>query len=373
MRAVIERAPFLAAMSQLMGVVERKNTIPILANILIEFEPGQAILRATDLDMEAVERLPAAVDELGATTVPADKLFDIVRNADDGAQITVATVTGDPRVRIQSGRSRFSVPALAADAFPYFPTEGLSEPWSFPAKTLADMLNRVGFIRGDTKVVTAFCTILLCIEGDEFHAMAASLSGIALRREKAPEGASVEVMLLSKMTNHLIRWLSDAEGDAQISWSDRLFKVEFGGTSVVSKVFDGQRLKYTHIILEGQDNAARTDQDAMKIGVRRTMIMGDGKVGSVRLAFADGEIALTARGGESGEGVDEIAADYTGPGVSFLMNAGHLQGALQNLRGDGVELGFAEKYDPTNNNTGKVVIRAPSDPGLLINLMQSRA
>lgn len=112
MRAVVERAPLLGAMSRIMGVVERRNTIPIIGNVAICVEARRITLRATDMEMEAVEVLEAATDELGGVTIPADKLSDIVRNADAGAQVTIATRADDPRVLVQSGRSRFNLPAL---------------------------------------------------------------------------------------------------------------------------------------------------------------------------------------------------------------------------------------------------------------------
>lgn len=373
MRAVVERAPLLAALSRLMGVVERRNTIPILSNVCLSLEPGRVRLRATDLEMEAIEIVVAAVDEPGEITIPADKFHDIVRNSDVGCQVTISTSKADPRVVVQAGRSRFQLPAISAADFPTFEADGLSEQWAFPAKTLADMISRVGFIRGDMNPLTRLSATLLKVVGGEFHVVACSNAGIAVRREPAPAGAAIEALLLPKFTNQAIRWLADVEGDAYLSCSDTLVRVQAGGSTLTSKVLDDQYVAYERILLETQEHAAITDQDGLAVAIKRVMIMGEGKVGSVRLAFTDGEVSLAARGKDSGEGSDELAADYGGPAIDFLMNADILQGALTNLSGDAVELAFVEKFSERDNNTGKVIVRAPSDPAYVVNLMRSRA
>lgn len=376
MRAVIERAPLLAAVARLMGVVERKNTIPILANIALSLEAGRVLLRATDLDMEAVEIVPAAVDEPGSISIPADKFHDIVRNSDAGSQITISTAKSDPRVVVQSGRSRFSLPALSLEDFPTFPSDGFTQAWPFPARTLADMISRVGFMRGDTKILTALSTIYLAVVDGSMTAVACSSAGIAIRREPAPAGADISAMVLTKFTNQVTRWLAEAEGDAFISSSPTLLRIVCGGATLTTKVFDGQYVDYNRLLLHTHEVTAATDQDALAAATRRVMIMGDMKEGrtrSVRLAFAEGGIRLAAKASDTGEGSDEIGADYEGPERNFLINADQLQSALGNLKGDAVELSFAGAYDPKINSTGQVVIRAPSDPAMLINLMQMRA
>jgi DNA polymerase-3 subunit beta len=372
-RAVVERAPLLAAMSRLMGVVERRNTIPILGNVVVTAEPGVLKLRATNLEMEATEAFAAAIDDLGEVTVPADKLHEIVRNADAGAQITLATSATDPRVQVSSGRSRFNLPALPAIDHPRFAVEGLGDPWSFPAKTLADMLSRVGFLRGAQDPITRLSATLIITNATELHVVACCNAGIALRREPAPAGAQIELMVLPKFTNQLIRWLGDAEGDAVISSSASLMRVEAGGATLTSKVLDDVRVDYLRALLEEHPHRAIADQAELSMALRRVMVMGEQKIRVTRFGVSDDGITLAARDGVSGEGVDEIGTQYEGPPVKFEINADIVQGALANLKGDLVELGFVETYDIKVNDTGKVVVRAPSDPGFICNLMRQMA
>lgn len=371
MRTVVDRAPLLAALARLIGVVERKHTIPILGNVVATAGPGSLRLRATDLDMEIVEDIEAGTDEPGEITLPADKLHDIARNADGGSRITISTSGKEARAQVVSGQSRYSVPCLPADAFPKFLVDGLRSPWKLPAKTLADMLSRVAFSRCDLPSADISGTLIKVV-GDELHVVACSTSGIALRREPAPAGAEIEAILLPKFTAQLVRWLADAPGDAEVSCSDSLVRVACGEAMITSKLLDGQYPDHLRIILEDHETMARTDQDALALAIKRARIMGDESAKSVRLSFAGEGLGVVMRGGH-GEGSDDIAAEYDGPDAQFLMGADRLQEAIASLKGDVIELAFAPAWNPQVHKSGQVVIRAPSDPQMVINLMQPRA
>lgn len=373
MRAVIERAPLLAALSRLMGVVERRQTIAILGNVLISVSAGSIRLRGTDLEMEAIEVVQASVDEPGDVTVSADKLHDIVRNADTGAQITISTKRDDPRLRVQSGRSNFNIPTMDPADFPEFKADGLSAPWSISAKTLADMLSRVAFARGDQSTINAMCGTYLVSAEAELHAVACHKAGLAVRREPLPEGAVIAAVLLPKLTSHLVRWLAETQGDVIVSSSGALIRFLAGDSTLTSKVFDGGYVSYGRVMMEEHKVSAITDQDALSAALKRVMIMGESKTGSVRLAVADGEIALTAKNNAAGDGADEIACEFAGPATDFLMNADMMQAALASLRGDAVSLGFDPVFKTEDVRSGQVVMRAPSDPAMVINLMTMRA
>lgn len=373
MRAVIERSPLLAALSRMMGVIERKHSISILSNVLVSVSAGSIRLRGTDLEMEAIEVVQAAVDEPGDVLVSAEKLHDIVRNADAGAQITISTKRDDPRLRVQSGRSNFNVPTSDPADFPEFKADGLSAPWSIPAKTLADMLSRVAFARGDQTTLNAMSGTYLVSTENQLRAVACHKAGIAVRREPLPAGAEISSVLLPKLTTHIVRWLAEAQGDASVSSSESLIRFSAGGATVTSKVFGGSYVAYDRVLMEEHKVGTSTDQDALSAALKRVMIMGEGKTGSVRLAVADGEIALTAKNNSSGDGADEIACEFEGPATSFLMNADMMLAALASLSGDAVSLAFDPVFSTEDVRSGQVVIRAPSDPSILINLMTMRA
>lgn len=373
MNLTLERAPALSALARVVGVVERRHTIPILSNVALNADGEALQVRATDLDMEAVESIPAQIATPGQITLPADKLHDIVRNAEAGAQIALSLGSDDPRVKVKSGRSRFSLPALAADAFPTFTADGLESAVTLPAKTLADMLSRVAFAKGQPTPFTAMSCVYLVTQGEEIHAVACSHAGIAFRRETAPAGGAIAAVLPPKLVAHVSRWLADAEGDAVVAASGSLIRIQHGASQITSKVFDGAYFDYGRLLMEAHEVTARTDQDALSAAIRRVLVVADAKTLSVRLTFSEGQVTVATKNDESGEGSEELAADYEGPNASFMLVAGQLVEALGSLRGDVVELGFAPVVDDRVNQTKQVVIRAPCDAGFVANLMQPRA
>jgi len=377
----IERAPALAALQRVVGVVERKHTIQILANLVLTAQGETLSIRGTDLEMEMVETIPAMVITEGVVTIPADKLFDIVRNSDAGSQIAMKTAETGYRVEVRSGRSRFNVPTLPVEDFPQYPADGFGEGFSMPAKTLADMLARVVSGVADAKFNNVLTCVYLCNHGDQLHAVAGSSQGIRLRREALPDGAQLSAILPVKLVRQITGWLTDAEGDAHLCCAvpntDRpasLLRVSHGATVLTSNL-DGAPayVDYLKPLIEEHEAFATTDQDGLASALKRALVMQDVKAKSVRLSFADGGIKLQAKNDQAGEGEDEIAATYDGPEYSFLLNSDRLSDVMSALRGDAVEIGFALRDDPKDPDTAKVIVRAPSDAGFTSILMQPRA
>lgn len=372
MKASVPRAPLLAALTRIAGVVERRQTIPILGSVLVVAEDGALRLRGTDLDMEAVEVVAADVDEPGATAVEAGRLLDIARNTDASAA-SFERNGSDPRLIVKVGRSRFNMPTLAVDDFPRFQVAEIGAGWSFPAKTLADMIGRVDFARGASSVVNAFSGTYLTTVDGSFRAVAACGSGLAMREEPAPEAGQAAAILLSKATGQIAKWLSSVDGDCTIRSSGTLVQIEAGGSILTTKVFDGPYVQYERVLMRTHRVAARTDRDALALALRQVLIMTEGKGRSVRFRFSDGAITLSARGAMSGDGIAEVAAEYDGPDAEFLLIADLVSSALQSLAGDIVEIAFAPSFTADDNKSGQVVISAPCDAGMVVNLMQARA
>lgn len=381
MNLTIERAPALAALQRIIGVVDRKHTIMILANLVLTAEGETLSIRGTDLEMEMVETIPAMVIEDGAVTIPADKLFDIVRNSDVGSQISLRVDEVGHRVEVKSGRSRFNVPTLPVEDFPVYPAEGFGDAFCMPAKTLADMLGRVVTGVADQKLGNVLTNVYLRTTDDQLHAVGGSSHGVRLRREARPEGANLSAILPVKLVRQITSWLGEAEGDVEVRCAvpnegrpASLLRLAHAAT-VLTANLDGAPgyVDYLKVLLEDHEVFASTDQDALQSAVKRALIMQDQKAKSVRLSFADGGLKIQARNDQAGEGEDEIAADYEGPPYDFLLNSDRLSDVMASLRGDAVQIGFALRDDPKDPNTAKVVIRAPSDTGYTAMLMQPRA
>lgn len=378
MNLTIERGPALAALRRLSEVVARKSTIPILANVALSADGEALNMRATNLDMEASETFAAFVTDAGATSVPADKLRDIVHNAEPGSQIALSQA--DLRMVVKSGRSRFNMPALGAEDFPSFKADDFIHSFKMPAKTLADMLSRVAWAVDPNKDIF-LGSVYLVTTDDELHAVGAANKGIALRREPKPEGAYVKALLPPQLVPLLVRWLGEGEDDVTVSTTDsaykdegpaRLIQFERGGSVLRSKLFDAPKfVPYLDLFPKGPECVAVTDQDALKAALKRVLVMSEDRGKPIKLCFSDGGLAIQARGADAAEGEDEISADYEGPDHDYTLTASRLSDALDHLRGDRVEIGFRSE-STEDINTAKVSIRAPADPAFSCFLMQLR-
>lgn len=380
MNLTLERAPALAALSRAAGVVDRRQTIPILGNVALQADSGGFSVRGTDLDMEIIEPIPAEIAGEGATTLPLDKLLDIVRNSDAGAQIRLSPSDQVGRLSVRSGRSRFSVPTLPVEDFPRFPHDAFDGEFAMPAATLADMVSRVAFVC-ERNTAYWLSSVYLAPCGGQLHAVGASDAGIALRREPKPDGAEIKALLPPKLVAQIARWLAGAEGDVRISWAasesvrcDRLIRLEHAGAILTAKLYDHPAYAdHMAMLVEDREVLARTDQDALRAALRRVQIMQQNGVQTLRAAFAPGSLTLRARGYDTGEGEEEIAADYDGPPCDFMLSGTRLSETLSALRGDRVEIGFSARVSGADLDAAKLVVRAPCDPGFTVMLMKARA
>lgn len=381
MDLIIERGPAFAALSRITGVVERKGIIDILSHVALHAEGEQLTLRGTNLDMEVIVTMPAVVTEPGEMTVPADKLNDIVSKTEQGGQIALFTKDTDPRVTVKAGRSRFNLPSLPVQGFPRFPAEEFDGRFMMPAKTLVDMVSRVEFMADRGQHDSVLSCVYLGPHEDQLHVVSASSNGIALRREPKPEGADIKAILPMKLVGQITKWLAGVEGDVTISWvgwgsqrADKLIRLEHEQTIINAKLYDHPAfVPYMTALLEDQEVFARTDQDALAHAVSRVQVMQDVKSNAVRLKFGDGGVTVQARNDQAGEGEAEIAAEYVGPEYDFLLNSGKLTDLIGSLRGDVIEIGFCTQVVERDQNTAKVVARAPADTGFAGMLMQRRA
>lgn len=373
MNLTIERAPALSAISRVVGVVERRHSIEILSNVALRAEGDALILRATDLDAEAIESIAANISTDGAVTMAADKLHDIVRNSESGSQVAIEIAGTDPRAKVKCGKSRFSVPTMPINGFPEFPAEDLGGEFTISGKTLASMLSRVSWATSHEKTMSKMSCVYLASVDDKLHAVGCTASGIAFCREPLPAGASISALLQPKLVAQIQKWIGDTDEDITVSASENLIRLRQEGGQLTSKIYDERAfVDYGRVLIEEHDLYAITDQDALKAALRRALIMADDRSHSVRLTFADGAMTIQARNAQAGEGSDEIPVEYEGPEVSFLLSAEKLEGALSNLTGDRVEFGFAPAMDKTTRSI-QVIIRAPADPTFVVNLAQPRA
>ncbi|MEI6641351.1 MAG: DNA polymerase III subunit beta [Novosphingobium sp.] len=356
MKATIERATLLRCLSHVQSVVERRNTIPILSNVLIEASAdGTVRLMATDLDLQIVESMPAReVERAGAITVSAHLLFDIARKLPDGSQVSLDTADG--RMVVKAGRSRFQLPTLPRDDFPMIVEGDLPTSFEVPARTLAELIDRTRFAISTEETRYYLNGIFLHV-ADEAHPVlkAAATDGHRLARYTIarPDGAEgmPDVIVPRKCVGELRKLLEDVL-DTAVLVDLSASKVRFTlggehGVVLTSKLIDGTFPDYSRVIPTGNDKLLRLDPRSFFEGVDRVATIATEKTRAVKMALENDKVTLSVTSPENGTAAEEIAAEYRAAGFEIGFNANYLKDILSQIDGDLVELHLADAGAPT--------------------------
>lgn len=356
MKATIERATLIRCLSHVQSVVERRNTIPILSNILIEASAGGAVkVMATDLDLQVVETMPAAsVESPGSTTVSAHLLFDIARKLPDGSQVSLEVA--DNRMTVKAGRSRFQLPTLPKDDFPVIVEGDLPTSFEVPAKVLAELIDRTRFAISTEETRYYLNGIFLHVSDEDTPVLkAAATDGHRLARYtiSRPDGADgmPDVIVPRKAVAELRKLLEEAmDGNVQVDLSAS--KIRFtlggeGGTVLTSKLIDGTFPDYSRVIPTGNDKLLRVDPKAFFAGVDRVATIATEKTRAVKMGLDADKVTLSVTSPDNGTATEELAAEYSSDGFEIGFNAGYLKDILSQIESDTVELHLADAGAPT--------------------------
>ena len=373
MKATIERATLLRCLSHVQSVVERRNTIPILSNVLIEAEGNGLKVMATDLDLQVIEHMDAAsVESPGAITVSAHLLFDIARKLPEGSQVSLETA--ENRMAIKAGRSRFSLPTLPRDDFPVIVEGDLPTSFELPAKTLAELIDRTRFAISTEETRYYLNGIFLHVSDEDQPVLkAAATDGHRLARFTLPRPAGAEgmpdVIVPRKAVAELRKLLEEKmDGNVQIDLSAS--KVRFtlggeGGVVLTSKLIDGTFPDYSRVIPTGNDKLLKLDPRSFHEGVDRVATIATEKTRAVKMGLEKDKIVLTVTSPDNGTATEELAAEYGADGFEIGFNASYLKDILSQIDSDTVEIHLADAGAPT-------LIRKNDDSPALYVLMPMR-
>ncbi len=356
MKATIERATLLRCLSHVQSVVERRNTIPILSNVLIEAGEGSAVrVMATDLDLQVVETMSAAsVDSPGAITVSAHLLFDIARKLPDGSQVSLETA--DNRMVVKAGRSRFSLPTLPRDDFPVIVEGDLPTSFEVPARTLAELIDRTRFAISTEETRYYLNGIFLHVsEEDRPVLKAAATDGHRLARYTIdqPDGAEgmPDVIVPRKAVAELRKLLEESlDGSVQVDLSASKIRFTLGGEGGVvltSKLIDGTFPDYSRVIPTGNDKLLKLDPRSFYEGVDRVATIATEKTRAVKMGLEPDKVTLSVTSPDNGTAAEELAADYSSEGFEIGFNANYLKDILSQIDSDTVEMHLADAGAPT--------------------------
>ena len=353
MKATIERATLLKCLSHVQSVVERRNTIPILSNVLIEAAAGGTVrVMATDLDLQVVETMGAvSVEAPGAITVSAHLLFDIARKLPDGSQVSLETA--DNRMTVKAGRSRFSLPTLPRDDFPMIVEGDLPTSFELPAATLAQLIDRTRFAISTEETRYYLNGIFIHVSDEELKAAATDGHRLARYTIARPDGAEgmPDVIVPRKCVAELRKLLEEAlDTNVLVDLSASKIRFTLGGENGVvltSKLIDGTFPDYTRVIPTGNDKLLRLDPKSFYQGVDRVATIATEKTRAVKMALETDRVTLSVTSPDNGTAAEELPADYRASGFEIGFNANYLKDILGQIEGDTVELHLADAGAPT--------------------------
>jgi DNA polymerase-3 subunit beta len=351
MKATIERATLLKGLGHVQSVVERRNTIPILSNVLIEAAADGSIrLTATDLDLQIVESVQAQVERPGAITIPAHTFFDIVRKLPEGSQVLLDASEG--KMLVQAGRARFNLQTLPRDDFPMIAEGALPTAFELPAATLIQIIDKTKFAISTEETRYYLNGIFLHVSDDPVPVLkAAATDGHRLARYTAtrPDGAEgmPDIIVPRKCINELRKLLDEVEGSVHIDLSPTKIRFGLGNAILTSKLIDGTFPDYSRVIPTGNDKLLRIDPRSFEEGVDRVATIATDKTRAVKMALERDKVTLSVTSPENGTAAEEVPGDYAAEGFEIGFNARYLLDILGQVEGDMVELHLADAAAPT--------------------------
>lgn len=339
----LSREELLKPLSHVAGVVERRQTLPILSNVLLRTQGGQLQLTGTDLEIELVAQIRLAAKEEGAVTVPARKLYDICRALPAQAELEIAA-DGD-KVKVRSGRSRFTLATLPAGEFPSVEGGEWQERVEISQQELKRLLERTHFCMAHQDVRYYLNGLLLELQGAHLRAVATdghrmAISDVGLRSE----AGSRQAIVPRKGVLEISRFLGPSEDPATISLSANHVRVSVGDMTLTSKLIDGRFPDYQQVLPASYRRTVRVDRSELREALGRAAILANEKYRGVRLSVAPGVLTLTAHNPEQEEAQEELSIDYEGEELEIGFNVTYVVEALGGLESKEIELGINDSH-----------------------------
>lgn len=336
MRFTLQREAFLKPLAQVVNVVERRQTLPVLANFLIQVQNGQLSLTGTDLEVEMVSRIAVEDAQDGETTIPARKLFEIIRALPDGSRITVSQ-SGD-KITVQAGRSRFTLATLPANDFPSVDEVEATERVAIGEATLKELIERTAFAMAQQDVRYYLNGLLFDLRGDALRTVATDGHRLALCEtdlEKA-SGAKRQIIVPRKGVTELQRLLESGDREIELEVGRSHVRVKRDDVTFTSKLIDGRFPDYEAVIPIGADREVKVDREALRASLQRAAILSNEKYRGIRVEVSPGNLKISAHNPEQEEAQEEIEADTTVSDLAIGFNVNYLLDALSALRDEHV-------------------------------------
>ena len=373
MKLRADRATLLKALAHIQSVAEKRNTIPILANVLITVREGRLAFTATDMEIAIVEEVAASTQRNGATTAPAATLYDIVRKLPEGAEVELDHAGGDAQLGLRAGRFTTSLMALPVDDFPSMTAGQLPHQFHLPALTLRGLIDRTRFAISTEETRYYLNGIYLhavAIDGHRvLRAVATDGHRLARVEEPLPEGAETMpgVIIPRKTVAELRKLLDEASDSVEIGLSDTRIQFKVGPITLTSKLIDGTFPEYDRVIPRDNDKVLRVGKADFAAAVARVAAISSERSRPVKMALEKNLLTLSAASPDQGTAVEELDGDrvqYESVPLEIGFQARYLNDITDQIA-DNVEFRFADGSAPT-------IVRDAADGSALYVLMPMR-
>lgn len=368
----VERAPLLRSLSFLQNVVEKRNAIPILANIKVKAEGSNLELTATDLEMAVTDHIDITVNQPGEITIPAQTFYDVVRKLPDGSQIDLTTDASNGTLIIRSGQSHFVLPFLAADDFPVMKKDDFSHHFSLNASELESLIDKTRFSISteETRYYLngVYIHTLQTEQGNVFRAVSTDGHRLSQFEISAPEGTDSipGVIIPKKAIFELKKIVENSDQEVQIDLSKTAVQFSLGKTTLTSRLIDGSFPDYSRVVPANNQNELDVNVKDFQAAIDRVATIASDKTNAIRLVIEPNKIKLSASSQEYGTGDDEIEVSYQGEPTEIAFNARYLLDVANILEGDSMHIIFADGNAP-------IIIKDLTDQSAFYVVMPMRA
>ncbi|RUO28722.1 DNA polymerase III subunit beta [Aliidiomarina sanyensis] len=365
MKFTISRDALLKPLQVVSGAVERRNTLPILSNVLIQVTDHQLRMTGTDLEVELVSEVALEDSNPGDVTVPAKKLLDIVRSLPEGADVKLEA--SDDKVVVRSGRSRFTLSSLPASDFPNIDEWESEIQIEMNQGELKALMDKTHFSMANQDVRYYLNGMLFEVNDDVLRTVATdghrlALSAVGLEQSALPHK---QVIVPRKGVTELLRLLADDDSAVSVSLGQNHIRVSTGNMIFTSKLLDGRFPDYRRVLPTGGDRIVVADRDLLKQSCVRASILSNEKFRGVRIALSTNEVVLTANNPEQEQAEEKLEVTYDGPSFEIGFNITYLLDVLNAIEGEQVKITLS---DPNSS----AIVEDNADDGALYVVMPMR-
>ncbi len=366
MKFSMERASLLSALGHVQNVVERRNTIPILSNVLMSAQDGNVHFTATDLDIEITEAASGNISAPGDVTAPAHTLYDIARKLPDGSEVSLM-IGADGRLEVDAGRSHFTLPLLPPGDFPKMTADGFTHNFTLPTADLTRLIDKTRFAISTEETRYYLNGIYFHSAEGKLRTVATDGHRLALADMPLPDGADglPGIIIPRKTVAELRRLIDGCDTGIDISVSESKIRFKVGSAVLTSKLIDGTFPDYDRVIPKGNDKELVIDNKVFAAAVDRVATISAEKSRSIKLTLEKDSLALAVNNPEHGDANEDLMVDYDDEALEIGFNAKYLLDVTTQIEGRDIHFYLSDPAAPA-------LVKDTEDPGALFVLMPLR-